>query len=292
MGVTQYRARIINHIRASFFVKQIIYYLLFFLLIWFLHMAIVSIGAFFHFILQHPISVIEEWIYDHCWPIIISAKLMAFGIILKFLFIREDSTRSLAQKIRSGIIEPTKEIYVIIVFVLIYIVVLSKIVFFDGPRESIGRMMLSYIATFLFFAIDVVFFFLMDKIYPLTQREKLFRLFSFSFLFWGFGRLIFAYQENFYTFPIFVMIILLRMIDWSQHNWFLPILFIIFAVSPLSSFLGLDPIWRGDYSFVIATEKILLRDYIIMLIPIWFYLRWKNKNLYLPNKDKKFNFIE
>ena len=68
--------------------KQIVFYALFSMTLWGLHLIIISLVSFFHFILGHNIRTIGYWIADRGWQIIIITKLSLFYLATLFINIK------------------------------------------------------------------------------------------------------------------------------------------------------------------------------------------------------------
>ncbi len=81
--------------------KIIFRYCLYQLLHCLIHLILVSIIMFFHFLLHHGLAVIEVWIYQSAWQILIFSKLAASGIFLlaaqKFSFWQFGQIRKLLE---------------------------------------------------------------------------------------------------------------------------------------------------------------------------------------------------
>jgi hypothetical protein len=65
--------------------KILLYYFGYSILFLIFHLATISLVSFFHFLLDHDMSVIENWLYRNAWEMILLSKALAGFIIIKAL---------------------------------------------------------------------------------------------------------------------------------------------------------------------------------------------------------------
>ena len=64
-------------------VKNVKYYAVFQLIFVVLVVILSSIGAFFHFLLDHEISIVESWLHNNHWEILIVSKI--FSLFVQYM---------------------------------------------------------------------------------------------------------------------------------------------------------------------------------------------------------------
>ena len=56
------------------------YYAVFQMIFVILAVLLSSVGLFFHFLLDHEISIAEAWVHNNQWEILITSKLLFLGL--------------------------------------------------------------------------------------------------------------------------------------------------------------------------------------------------------------------
>ena len=108
----------------DFSIKGPVYFLGYQVTMLLTYLIIVSILAYFHFLLDHSLSVIEDWIFDHGWEIVIASKLLSLFIIVNFLNVQTDERAPLRKYLLDFKRNTPREIFVIIMFLFVLMVFL------------------------------------------------------------------------------------------------------------------------------------------------------------------------
>ncbi len=117
--------------------KNIRYYGSFQVMYVFTAVILTSLGTFFHFLLDHEISIIEAWIHNNHWEILILSKLFSLFILNRWFKMRLYELKSIRELVRELVKWPEPKGVVISVFMLISYLAIGKIVFNAQIQERI-----------------------------------------------------------------------------------------------------------------------------------------------------------
>jgi uncharacterized membrane protein len=106
--------------------KHLLFLFLGLLMLWGVHIIELSLVSFFHFLLDHRLAVIEGWVFDKAWEMILIAKVLPILFLLKFVYLKSQSRHPLRDQFFSGINIPSYEIWVMIVVSLILTALFTK----------------------------------------------------------------------------------------------------------------------------------------------------------------------
>ena len=98
------------------FFRHVVYYLGFHVGVWIIQLCLISLAAFFHFLLDHDLGTIENWVFDLGWQIVIFCKVSAFFIIRSFLNITKDPVTSFKNFVQDLWKIPSREVFAISIF--------------------------------------------------------------------------------------------------------------------------------------------------------------------------------
>lgn len=77
--------------------KNIRYYASYQLLFVIIFIILSSSGAFFHFLLNHEISIVESWLHNNHWEILIISKLLSLTIMNRWFRVRLYEMKTIKQ---------------------------------------------------------------------------------------------------------------------------------------------------------------------------------------------------
>lgn len=257
--------------------KHIFHFLLFGGVNWVVHTVIVSIIAFFHFSLGHRLTIIDNWVFENAWYIVVFSKLIAAAIAFKFISVKSNRRSPFKELLGGGVLMPTREILIMTTLLLTFFFLYGG-ADLSTPESLIGRKFFwSYYGTTFFYIIELFIIFSINNFFPLNTQSSLFALPIYGLIFWVHNKVTFFYAEgmSFYVFVNFVMLSFL--INWKRLNWTLPAFLILFFIGPTASLIGLDPVWGKEYSVFSLKNEISAPVYIaINFIPV-LYLLYKKK---------------
>jgi len=246
--------------------SQFLFYTLFYIVLWLLHLLLISLISYFHLILDHSIRTIGDWISDRGWIIIIIAKICVFYLATLFIGLKTKKIYSLKSYLRNSIQIPRLEILVTLLFLIIGIIGLGNVQFNKMMIFEFDRIIYSIIGTILFFGIDYAFLIIIDVFYPVRHADELKkRLIIFSILFYLFSNSTFIYEQTITLKHLIIFYLLLYVGEWRRRNWTIPLLFLIAFVVPLYAFMGFDPVWADLYSPFAAERKVSTFSFLILV---------------------------
>ncbi|MBL6989128.1 MAG: hypothetical protein ISR65_05095 [Bacteriovoracaceae bacterium] len=261
------------------FKKHFLLYSSYLFLTWIVHLIIISIVVFFHFILKHDLAVIEEWISLRGYEILIMTKLISLYIAMKFVNLKNDTNHPLKHYLNKGVVAPTREILVVIIFLIMSIVYIGAPIAMNSEEIELISTLLSYVAVCVICLTDIIVLNNFREYFQLTFKSKLVRNLLFPIMFWLVHKNTFVYIKYFDSIIILHLFMCLIFSDWKKNNWTLPGIYIGLIVAPLASFLGHDWHWKQEYSPFIISSLPQVYEYTVLCLLVLVYLYVKSHNI-------------
>jgi hypothetical protein len=236
----------------------------------FLSLILSSLGAFFHFLLDHNISIIENWIYQNAWILLICSKALSFWFVNKLLLVRMYRPPHLKTYLRSYK-TLDRRVIVLSFFILLMFVFNLK------PQYNSDRWMffvencLSFVSVFLWFFTDLFVCYRFADLFLVTDKllQKI-RLISIVFMNVFVFKLTVPDYHQVFSVILFFGVFVLSFSGGQFKKWLNSSFFIFFVVAPLLAFCGLDPFWGHDFSLflfeIIPSISFLLLLWVISFI--------------------------
>ena len=228
--------------------RVILYYLLYCILFIILDLIFVSVFTFFHFLLEHDMNTIENWLNRNTWEILSLSKIISLlttAKITKLNFVEDIRYRDFLTKTK---FIPTLRIWGVIFFILI--IFYAFITLFDGGLiENQFKKELfysSFLGSFCFYTSDFLMIYLLAKVYPIKIKERSIIMYICLLFFILASKVALPYLNKYY---VFLMVHFMTMYILS-HKDHLPdiIVYGLFVIAPLSSLYGFDIVWDNAYS--------------------------------------------
>lgn len=230
-------------------VKNIRYYASYQLLYVTLVIILSSIGAFFHFLLNHEISIVESWLHNNSWEILITSKLASLFLLNRWFSMRLYQLKSIRQLIRELVSWPHSEAVVVPVFMGLGYLSIAKVSFAPQNMGYWYYHLASFIGLFLFFGIEFIVIAYLDDV--LNQKERPNRLvlgLAFTAIFAAAFRLSVPDYYGLLPFVILSFSSLLFLSGKSFKSWSNVVCFLLLFVAPMGAIFGMDPVWGDDFS--------------------------------------------
>lgn len=225
-----------------------------------------SLGVFFHFLLDHEISIIEAWIHNNHWEILITGKLLSLFLLNRWFKIKLYKLKSLRQMLKELVKWPDPQSVVISIFVLLAYLSLGKVgVSMQGAGYWTYHLT-SFIGLFLYFGIEFVVIAYLDDI--LNEKETppmLWLGFAYTFIFTIAFRLSTPDYYKLLPHVIFCYSTLMYLAGQGFRSWSNAICFLVLFIAPMGAIFGLDPVWGDDFSLFHLSKKLS----IAFLAAIW-----------------------
>jgi hypothetical protein len=239
--------------------KILSYYLGYNLIFLIGYIAFISMISFFHFLLEHDMAVIENWIFRNAWEVIVFSKLLASFIIIKALKLNNYFTISLWQTIKEEHWKPSR--YAVIFILFISFLFYALIMQFSGELINNAKdtdfAHISFLGSAFFYFMDFFIINLLLKYIPISNQRKLFVLLAICLVFFlFFTKATLPYINKYYIFLILHFVTLLIFLAKEPKNLLNPILYALIVIGPFSSFYGLDLVWDNAHSIYSYKETL------------------------------------
>jgi hypothetical protein len=225
-----------------------------------------SVGAFFHFLLDHEISIVESWLHNNHWEILILSKLISLFLINRWFRVRLYELKTIRSLIRELVHWPEPKALVVSAFMIISYLSLGKAVL---TVQNIGywyNQSISFIALFLFFGIEFIVIAYLDDVLNHKQRPSPLLLgVSYTIFFAVAYRLSVPDYYELLPYVVLCYSSLIYLSGKSFKSWSNVVCFLLLFVAPMGSLFGLDPIWGEDFSPFRIEKKLNLA----LLAVIW-----------------------
>jgi hypothetical protein len=206
-----------------------------------------SLGAFIHFLLDHEISIIESWLQNYGWEIVIFAKAMSLYTMYYWSKVKSRNWPNF-KNVKSLLTEWVQyKSLVLTVFSLLGLIALGGVKLNPIYTSYIWGHLISYFGVFLFYGADIFFWLYLNDQFPSSKRyvwEKL------IFLCISLVAFRVSVPDYFKLWPIVLFVYFnLLLITHSQLKRFSNALwFLIIFVGPMNTFMGVDLVWGNDFS--------------------------------------------
>ena len=244
----------------------------------FCHVALSSVGAFFHFLLGHGINLVEGWLYESGWELVLASKAFSLWATHKLLSIRLYRPRPILSFLKEEFRWPGQKVLVISIFLLSVLLILG------GPKEVSQNQaywfshLTAYVAIVVWFLADIIMAALLHDLFPVTSRAgKGWRLGFYIFCFFIFFRLAVPdyYGTAFLVHLQFFTVLYLA--GNSFRSWGESITYLVIVAAPMGALLGLDPLWSSQFaSFQLAPPPAAPFLLVIWMLS-WAYYTYRHK---------------
>lgn len=208
-----------------------------------------SIGAFFHFLLSHEISIVESWLHNNSWEILITSKLISLFLLNRWFSMRLYELKSIRELVRELVSWPRPEAVVVPVFMILGYLSISKV---SMVPQNLGYWyyhIASFIGLFLFFGVEFIVIAYLDDV--LNQKDRpnvLIMGIAFTAIFSAAYRMSVPDYYGLLPFVVLCFSSLLYLSGRSFKSWSNVVCFLLLFVAPMGAVFGLDPVWGNDFS--------------------------------------------
>jgi hypothetical protein len=202
--------------------------------------------AFFHFLLKHPIDIIEEWVFFNSWQMVLWIKLPSLYILLRILNVYSRKNSPLKAFFKQEFRVPSENALVIASFVLLYILIRGQP--FLSPTFSPYHTFFSFIGTAVLYGQDLLLLCYLRFLFPLRNRTEAILVDIAGLAFFSINLVV--------TIPLFgfssvlVLLMMTGLVLWMElYRSVLSSLVAGLAVPLiLGPVTGLDPFWSANFS--------------------------------------------
>lgn len=272
--------RKLNFSVGGYFPQHFTYYAAYQLLVLIVHLIIVSFISFFHFLLDHRLSVIEEWAFEKSWEIAILTKVISLYFILKFILIKSES-RDIKKEIlpKKAFSNIPMSFYVSSIFLFLLLLWLGNPSFSETRDFSIFNFLISWIGTIIFYCSDLLVLYSLKNYYPLKGGNRALSFLVIPTVFYYCGKIIFIYNSNITFFVVFSMFILMLVSELEKRQFVYPLLLTTFVIAPFAAIFGIDPLWGNSNSFLVMKHSYSVINLVIVSLIFVGYLLAKHMGI-------------
>lgn len=246
--------------------KNVKYYTSYQLLFVVVFILLSSIGAFFHFLLDHEISIVESWIHNNHWEILIIAKLISLYFLNRWFKVRLYELKSFRELTSELVHWPDGKACVVSFFMIISYLSLGGMVFTGQNLGYWYYHLASFLGLFLFFGIEFIVIAYLDDVLNQKEEPSHFWLGIFyTAVFTAAFRLTVPDYYGFLPYVVLCFSSLMFLSGKSFKSWSNVLCFLLLFVAPMGSLFGMDPVWGDDFS----PFKVKSKPAHTFLVAIW-----------------------
>lgn len=237
-----------------------------------------SIGAFFHFLLNHEISIVESWIHNNHWEILILSKLIALFLLNRWFRMRLYQMKSIRELVKEFIRWPEPKATVISFFMLVSYLSLGRV---NYTGQNLGywyHHLTSYLGLFLFFGIEFIVIAYLDDVLNQKDEPSLLQLgIVYTILFTVAFRLSVPDYYQMLPFVVFCFSTLMYLSGKSFRSWSNVVCFLVLFVAPMGALFGMDPVWGDDFSPFQMRSKLGLSFLAVIWVVSFCYYKFRDQ---------------
>lgn len=213
------------------------------------HISLSSIGAFFHFLLGHGISLVEGWLHNNGWELAVASKVFALWVVHRLLRVRLYRPRGFREFIRTQGRWPDQRAVVVSLVLLVVLVAVGGVVRQEQNTSYVGYHFVSYLGVALWLVSDYFTAAILQDLFPVNEAHaNRFRLAIYLFSFWISFRLVVPDYFGTSLLMHLHFLVLLSMTGNHLQNLGNALVYVLLTAAPLAAFFGVDPIWGGDFA--------------------------------------------
>lgn len=250
------------------------YYLAFSFLFILIHLGVVSIVSFFHFMLDHDMNTIENGLTRNAWEILVFSKGISLLVISRILQLNSPSEMKLRAYFFKINYLPTSRAVGLIIFLLILFYALIH-QFGGGIEQQVIKQDViysSYLGAGFYFFIDFMLLYILQRNNQFTSKQMRKFLLPSLVIFFLSTKVALPYLDKFYVFLLvhFLSIFLIG-IERRVSDVFC---YCFFVIAPLSSIYGIDIVWENAFSVLTYKREIpIIGVLCIWTLALGYYLR-------------------
>jgi hypothetical protein len=259
-------------------VKNVKYYAVFQLIFVILVVILSSIGAFFHFLLDHEISIVESWLHNNQWEILIVSKIFSLFLLNWWFKVRLYQLKSFSELVKELVSWPDSKAIVTSIFMVVSYITIGKAVFVG---QNIGYwyfQIASFFGLIVFFGIEFILIaYLEDILNQKVHPPRLYLGLCYTIIFAIAFRMSVPDYYGLMPYIVLCYSSLIYLSGKSFKSWSNVVCFLILFVAPMGSLFGLDPVWGDDFSPFRVDKKLNLAFLAVIWMISFFYYRYRDQ---------------
>lgn len=267
--------RISVYMRSA--LRQVLLVSAFSVIQWVSYNVIMSIVAFFHFRLDHGLNIINEWVFDNGWEIVMMTKVISTYLFLKFILVVSIQRKPFKHLFFTGILFPGREVLISLAGFIFFFIFAGGGELEPASKGNFLRAAVIYAGVSVYYLTDIFVLLAIQKMYPIREKYRLMLSPVLALIIVLISRKIFPFAKGMDSLVFSNLVLSQVLIGWRRHNWTLPGLFVLVLLSPAAVLLGLDPIAGEEFSLFVLSEKIGGAIYFAIVLLSASYLYYKRK---------------
>lgn len=217
--------------------------------------ALLSVASFFHFLLDHDLATIEDWVFDHAWEIGSGAKLAGLAALVAVLGVKSGRRTPFRDLVLGRPGEPAREVLVAVTALFILTVVLMNPAHGGNHRGGLAPAAASFVGTYVFYMSDVAALLFADGVLgggrgaggggparvpweaPVLAGAHL-----------ALGRWLLPFSRGVDAAVFCNALALFFLARWRGGGWANPSLHCLLLACPLAALTPLNPLWGGHHA--------------------------------------------
>lgn len=250
-----------------------------------IHLIVLSIVAFFHFLLEHRMGDIQDWVFFHGWEVVGLGKIIALIIMARFIGILSIERRPFVYLFRFQRGFFKKDVLMALTIFILGIIIVGDPQHIVGSEFDLYRTFVSFLGHFIFYGSDALVILALNKFLPLKDGQWRYQVVLFSLISFFVQKNVFLFGVGWKAEVIFALIMCFYLIRFENDvAWIHTILAILILFAPLATFFGLDPLWGNKFSTFRFTGEVGGLEVGVFTLLILFFLKRKEGSLKFFNK--------
>lgn len=263
---------------TSQLLRNLQYYFAFQLIFVILVVSLSSIGAFFHFLLDHEISIVESWLHNNQWEILITSKLISLFLINRWFTMRLYQLKTFRELVQQLVGWPDPKALVVAIFMVVGYITMGNV---EYVAQNIGYwyfQLASFFGLIIFFGIEfIVIAYLEDVLNQKVHPPRLYLGICYTIIFAAAFRLSVPDYYGLMPYVILSYASLIFLSGKSFKSWSNVVCFLILFVAPMGSLFGLDPVWGDDFSPFRVNKKLNMAFLSVIWMISFLYYRYRDQ---------------
>jgi hypothetical protein len=279
----------IAHNKNAF--RPILIYLVLSLVFFLLQLISVSLVSFFHFQLNHPLAIIEDWISNNSWFIFTTLKIFVMWLFLKFYVSYNDYPSERRQFLNFVLGKTNPTAFLIIFYYWAFYFTISSMQFMGEANFQIWAFIKAYFSTGLLFVSIAVIGSLLIQNY---SNEKTIYQLAYLLLFVALEYFLisytFIYIVNLNLFLIFGLLAMVPLLVWNSLKLMNVFWVILLGLTPLAVLSGQALFLDAKSQVFAIKEPMSIHLHLTFLSILLTYLIIKDsKRVFFPPKTNRYS---
>jgi hypothetical protein len=245
------------------------------LLNWGTQLLLVSLAIFFHFLLDHDLSIIEAWIHNRGWQILILCKIIAVFVWYNFFITSKSELDHIKGQVLNYMGWPLRRYYVISLCLSVSVLILSQFQYQLQFEFEPMSLILASCGSLVLYGADLLITYFLFELHNRGEKVCLPKIIGLSILFSSFNSLIFDYNKDSLLIVGVHYFFIFLFSFFKGTNIFNGLVYILITVIPFAVLWGIDPLWGKDFSLFTLEHYPTNIEYsaVAIVLLVYYFLR-------------------